>query len=132
MPPLRLHVLAAAAFVAGAAAAQARPNLDTARPLAGLTVYADDSRPGLFFYGPGPLEVAQDADGRPDVHFLAVRYTGTAATGDRGQTLQRGLLTFTVTRRMRRPRRALCSPWRRFSTSGSSGMDIHSITGFVI
>jgi len=100
MLPLRFTVLAAAAFVAAGAAAQARPNLDTARPLAGLTVYADDSRPGLFFYAPGPLHVAQDADGRPDVHFLAVRYTGTAATGDRGRTLQRGLLTFSVTRQV--------------------------------
>lgn len=76
--------------------AAARPDLAAPRPLGGLTVYADDRVRGLFYYGPGDLAVVRDGDGRPDVHFVQVRYTGSVATGDRGRTLHRSLLSFRV------------------------------------
>jgi hypothetical protein len=119
MPPLRLRVLAAVAFAAGSAAAQARPNLDAPRTVSGLTIYSDDARPGLFYYGPGALAVARDAEGRPDVHFLAVRYTGTAATADRGRTIARGLITFTVTQEA--PRASAIDAARRALGVGALG-----------
>jgi len=92
-----LRMLLAVAVLVTATRAEARPNLDASRTVGGLTVYTDDARPGLFYYGPGALAVARDAEGRPDFHFLAVRYTGTAATADRGRTIGRAVITFRIT-----------------------------------
>jgi hypothetical protein len=91
--PLLLATLPAAL----AAPAAARPNLDEPRPMGSLMLYPDDRKPGLLYYGPGELAVAREVDGRPDLHFLQMRYTGTAAGGDRGRIVQRSILGFRVT-----------------------------------
>jgi hypothetical protein len=97
MKTLRQLGLAAAVAAAAASPATARPKLDEPRPLGRLVVYADDQRPGLFFYGPGDLAVAADRDGRPDFHFLLMRYTGSVAHADRGSIVHRSVLSFRVT-----------------------------------
>ncbi len=79
-----------------ATAAAATPDFRAARDVGGLTVYPDDRRSTLFYYGPGDLSVAHDADGRPDLHLLETRYIGTAADGDRGRTVFRSLLSVRV------------------------------------
>jgi hypothetical protein len=76
--------------------AAAAPDLGAARTIAGLTVYPDDRNRALFFYGPGEIAMVEDAHGKPDFHFLQMRYTGTAATADRGTVLHRSVLTFRV------------------------------------
>jgi hypothetical protein len=91
--PLLLATLPAAL----AAPAAARPNLDEPRPLGSLILYPDDQKPGLLYYGPGELGVARAADGRPDIHFLQMRYTGSAVGGDRGRILYQSILGFRVT-----------------------------------
>jgi hypothetical protein len=93
---LRHLVLATLPAAVLAAPAAARPNLDESRPLGSLMVYPDDRKPGLLYYGPGELAVAREADGRPDIHFLQMRYTGTAIGGDRGRIVQRSILGFRV------------------------------------
>jgi hypothetical protein len=74
----------------------ATPELDSPGRLAGVEVYSDDARPGLFYYGPGELKAAADEDGRPLARLLQVRYVGTRAAGDQGESLAHGLLTLTV------------------------------------
>ncbi len=96
MTSLRQLVFAAAVLAATAQPAAARPDLSSPRPLGTLTVYADDQRRGLFYYGPGELAVLRDGDGRPDFHFVQARYLGRAATADRGRVVQRSLLSFRV------------------------------------
>jgi hypothetical protein len=50
----------------------------------------------LYYYGPKELELAQLDSGKPDVHFLLMRYVGTAAAGDRGAIVHRSLLSIRV------------------------------------
>jgi len=115
----------AAALAAAALPAVARPNLDAPRPRGGFMVYADDQRPGLFYYGPGELGVAQAADGRPEFHFLQTRYTGTAVTADRGRLLQRGLITFTVV--MPAPRPEELQAARRELVAGAGSVELRPL-----
>ena len=76
--------------------ARANPDLRSGRPAGALTVYSDDRRADLYYYPPGELTLATGADGRPDLHFLQMRYTGTAAGADRGVVVFRSILSFRV------------------------------------
>ncbi len=71
----------------------ATPDLRQPRTAGALTVYPDDARRTLFYYPPGELTIAVKQDGAPDVHLLHARYTGSAATGDRGATMVRSIFT---------------------------------------
>ena len=89
--------LLALIFVGGAAAhSAAAPDLRASRTAGPLTVYADDSRGEVFYYGPGALALATAADGTPALHLLYTRYVGTAAGGDQGARVFRSVLSFTV------------------------------------
>jgi len=88
--------LAFAVLAGGPAAAQ--PILGASRDVAGLQVYPDDKDTRLFYYAPGKLTIGKDADGRPELSFLQTRYTGTTATGDRGQFRTKSILSFRVRR----------------------------------
>ena len=83
--------------------AAAVPDLQGARALGALTVYPDDRRATLYYYGPGEIAVALDADGRPDLHLLQTRYTGNAAAGDRGTIVFRSLLSVRVVQQAASP-----------------------------
>jgi len=89
--------LFAVAILTAASTTFAAPNLKAPRAAGPLTVYADDRRPNLFYYGPGDIAVETDADGRPGLSFLQVRYTGTASAGTQGAAVFRSLLTLSVT-----------------------------------
>ena len=80
--------------IAAASPVAATPDLASARPIGTLTVYSDDRHPDLFYYGPGAIRVAKGPDGKPDIHFLQMRYTSSAPRGTR---LRRSLLSFRVT-----------------------------------
>lgn len=91
-----MHTAVVLAVALTASAAAAAPNLAAPRPAGSLTLYPDDRRRDLFYYGPGELVLETEADGRPVLTFLQVRYTGTASTGTKGDSVFRSLLTFGV------------------------------------
>lgn len=92
----RPAAFALALVAAASTRAAATPDLASARPIGTFIVYSDDRRPGLFYYGPGELGLAHDRGGRPELHFLQLRYTGSAPRGDRGTALHRSILSFRV------------------------------------
>lgn len=81
------------ALLLGASPALARPDLRQPRTAGPLTVYPDDTRRNLFFYPPGDLELGTRQNGEPDVRLLHARYTGSAATADRGRAVLRSILS---------------------------------------
>ena len=83
----------ALAVLAFAAPALAGPDLRQARRAGPLVVYPDDARQNLFYFPPGDLVIATGEAGGPDVHLLHARYTGSAATGDRGTAVVRSIFT---------------------------------------
>lgn len=85
-----------AVFAAFGRPAAAQPDLRSARQAGSLIVYADDRRPGLYYYAPSELTLAELSPGKPDLHFLQMRYTGTVAGGDQGNQIYRSLLNFRV------------------------------------
>jgi hypothetical protein len=85
--------LLAIAFLACAVPALAAPDLRQARRAGPLIVYPDDARRNLFYFPPGDLVIATSEAGEPDVHLLHARYTGSAATGDRGTAVIRSIFT---------------------------------------
>jgi hypothetical protein len=91
----------AAALLLPAAAAGAAPDLSAPRDVGAFRVYRDFERPGLYYLAPGDLEVAIDENGRPKLHFLQMRYTGTAAYGNQGEAGSLSTLTLGV--RLRAP-----------------------------
>lgn len=90
------RALALAAALSAAATVSAGPNLAAPRPAGPLTVYPDDQRRDVFYYGPGEIVLETGPDGRPLLTFLQVRYTGTASAGTKGAVAFRSLLTFDV------------------------------------
>ncbi|MGH7336274.1 MAG: hypothetical protein ACREI7_01730, partial [Myxococcota bacterium] len=86
----------AAALLLLPAAAAAAPDLSLPRDIGGARVYPDAAKPGLYYLAPGDLEIATDADGRPRLHFLQMRYTGTALYGNQGESGIHSTLTIGV------------------------------------
>lgn len=74
----------------------ALPLLSDARQVAGVTLFPDLTQGSLFYYSPRGLRLQTDVEGRPDLEFLQVRYVGTRAAGDQGETLFRSLLALGV------------------------------------
>ena len=61
-----------------------------------LRVYPDHAKPDVFYYPPGRLRIARKRDGRPDLTFYQLRYTGSPERGDEGLFLTRSILGFRV------------------------------------
>ncbi len=76
--------------------AVATPDLRIPRTAGPLTVFSDDQRADLFYYPPGELVLSTTSDGKPDLHFLQIRYTGNVSSGDRGTPIYRSLLSFRI------------------------------------
>ncbi len=87
---------ASLAVLLSAATASASPDLRLGRIAGPLTIFPDDARANVFYYPPGELAVATKPGGEPQIHFLHARYTGSAASGDRGTALVRSILTVRV------------------------------------
>jgi hypothetical protein len=92
----RVLPLAGLAVLLAAPPAAAQPDLRKATVMDGLTLFPDRAQASRYYYAPGEMAIAETDGGRPEVTFLHVRYTGTAATGDRGRTVFRSVLTFRV------------------------------------
>jgi hypothetical protein len=93
---LVVPLVLAAALLFSAGSARGAADLRGARTAGGVTIYPDDRRSTLFYYGPGELALASDAEGRPELHLLQTRYTGTTAAGDQGSVEFRSLLSVRV------------------------------------
>jgi hypothetical protein len=88
-----LFLTALLALLWGAPPAFARPDLRQPRTAGPLTVYPDETRRNLFFYPPGELKLGTRQNGEPDVRLLHARYTGSAATADRGRAVLRSIFS---------------------------------------
>src|SRR3954453_10044769 len=93
---MRRILLALGVMLALGRPAAALPVLGSEREIAGVKVYSDHQSATRFYYAPGKLSIPQDVEGRPDVHFLQMRYTGSAVTGDQGQFRTHSSLKFRV------------------------------------
>lgn len=78
------------------AAAASAPDLAAPRELGRFRVYPDFRDERRFYLAPGDLEIAVDENGRPKLHFLQMRYTGTAAYGNAGESGSMSTLTIGV------------------------------------
>jgi len=83
-------------FLAAALPVEGIPDLRFSKVAGSLVLYADDKRQDLFYYPPGDLVLATDAEGKPDLHFLLTRYTGNVTGADRGSILHRSLLSLRI------------------------------------
>jgi hypothetical protein len=111
----RIWLAMGMACLGAAPPVSAGPDLRKPRPAGALIVYPDDRRTNIFYYGPGEIALAADADGRPQLSFLEARYTGTAAAGDKGASMFRSLLTLTV-------KQTGVEPWALASVRRAAGI----------
>ena len=86
-----LALLASATL--GSARAGAAPDFSAPRDIGHFRVYPDFELEHRYYLAPGEIEIARDDQGRPDLHFLQLRYTGTALTGDQGESESHSTLT---------------------------------------
>jgi hypothetical protein len=96
MNRLTHYVLACLILPAVVDTARAVPDLRNSRMAGSLTVFSDDQRAEVFYYPPGELALSRTSDGKPDLHFLQMRYTGNVSTADRGTSIFRSLLSFRI------------------------------------
>ncbi len=93
MPRSVLMLLLLPLFLAPLAL-EAAPDLSAPRQIGKFVTYPDFDDSRLFYFAPGGLEIVRDLTGRPDVRFLQMRYTGTAAYGNQGEFGALNTLTF--------------------------------------
>jgi hypothetical protein len=79
-----------------ASVAFAAPDLAQRRVVGSSIVFPDDRRTDRFYYAPLEMRLVTAADGRPELSFLEMRYTGSGLSRDRGLVLHRSLLTVRV------------------------------------
>jgi hypothetical protein len=108
------------------APALAAADLRQPRTAGPLTVYPDDVRGNVFYYPPGELAIAVRDDGAPAVHLLHARYTGSAATGDRGRAVVRSILTLRVVMAGPRPPQ-LAEARRALAAAGHATIELRPL-----
>jgi hypothetical protein len=87
--------LLAACFLAPGGAA-ARPDLRKSRDAGPLRVYADEKLASRFYYRPGEVVLATSSEGKPQLDFLQIAYSGSAVSGDRGKITYRNVISIGV------------------------------------
>ena len=95
-PPYTWLLLAIVALPAASLSAQ--PRLNAAQQAGPLTVYPDVEveQTRLYYYVPGKFRLAQEPGGAPAFRLLRMRYMGTLAMGNIGETDDLSLLHFKV------------------------------------
>lgn len=76
--------------------ASAQPKTSSKRSMEGLDIYQDFHKSDTYYYAPGKLHLATENDGEPRFRLVQLRYTGTKATGDQGNTRFMNLVQFTI------------------------------------
>jgi hypothetical protein len=79
-----------------AATAHAEPDFSRLELSHGIPVCPDAKQPHTFYYLPSDLAIRKGPQGKPEIRFVMMRYTGTAAAGDQGRIRHRNILQFDV------------------------------------
>lgn len=69
-----------------ATTAGASPDLTRRQDLGPVRAWPDHAVSTRWYVAPGPLEIARETSGAPGLRFLQMRYTGSAAYGNQGET----------------------------------------------
>lgn len=77
-------------------ALKAQPLSSSSLVVEGEKLYKDSKNPNLLYYLPPSYDLLYAADGRPPFTLIKMRYTGTAATGDKGVSKYHNLVQFRV------------------------------------
>jgi hypothetical protein len=75
---------------------QAQPMSSSSLVVEGEKLYRDSKNRNLLYYLPPSYDLLYAADGRPPFTLIKMRYTGTAATGDKGVSKYHNLVQFRV------------------------------------
>lgn len=70
----------------------AQPDFRTKLQIGNMALYQDYTEASTYYYVPLGLSIAIDTKGKPDIHFLQTRYTGTHLHNDQGTKRFRSLL----------------------------------------
>jgi hypothetical protein len=79
-----------------AATAHAQPDFSRLRASHGIPICPDAKKSDTFYYLPNDLAIRKGPQGKPELRFVMMRYTGTAAGGDQGKVRHRNILQFDV------------------------------------
>jgi hypothetical protein len=79
-----------------AATAQAQPDLSRLEASHGIPICPDAKQKDTYYYLPNDLAIRKGPQGKPELRFVMMRYTGTAAAGDQGKIRHRNILQFDV------------------------------------
>jgi hypothetical protein len=79
-----------------AATAHAQPDFSRLQASHGIPVCPDAKKSDMYYYLPNDLAIRKGPQGKPEIRFVMMRYTGTAAAGDQGTIRHRNILQFDV------------------------------------
>jgi hypothetical protein len=74
----------------------AQPVASSKQIVENIEVYRDLKNMNLFYYAPGDLKLALEADDKPRFQLLEMRYTGSSAYGDNGEKRFMNVIQFSV------------------------------------
>jgi hypothetical protein len=77
-------------------ALQAQPMSASSLVVEGEKLYKDSKKSNVLYYLPPSYELMNEADGKPAISLIKMRYTGTTATGDKGVSKFNNLVQFRV------------------------------------
>ncbi|MFT4600983.1 MAG: hypothetical protein ACI857_001160 [Arenicella sp.] len=61
-----------------------------------IKIYKDYDNKDQYYYSPGGILISENNEGKPEFKFLQMRYSGSAATGDKGKFLFKSILQVAV------------------------------------
>src|SRR5687768_4601228 len=83
-------------IIIGIETVQAQPMSASSIVVEGEKLYKDRKSNNILYYLPPSYELMYEADGKPAISLIKMRYTGTAATGDKGISKYNNLVQFRV------------------------------------
>src|SRR5688500_13901883 len=75
---------------------QAQPTAIAKQLLDDIEVYQDLKHNNLYYYAPGNLNLAFEADGKPKFQLVEMRYTGSSSYGDNGEKRFMNVVQFSI------------------------------------
>ena len=75
---------------------KAQPDAASKQIINHMVLYQDYLKKDQFYYVPFGMKLMTNSEGKPQFKFIQMRYTGTRAYGDQGDTRFRSLLSFSV------------------------------------
>ena len=71
----------------------AQPDFSSAIKKYGVVLFRDISNQHVYYYLPGDLEIGMSADGKPDLNFIMMRYTGSAVYNEEEEMRYRNIFS---------------------------------------